>query len=67
MTQFAWDCIADFAGLRAVADTEDFVIGPTSQPSFINVAGIQLILGGRAPQTQSSPERWTEGMPLPTR
>jgi glycerol-3-phosphate dehydrogenase len=35
------DCIAEFAGLRAVADTEDFVIGPTSMPGFINVAGIQ--------------------------
>jgi glycerol-3-phosphate dehydrogenase len=37
----ARDCIAEFAGLRAVADTEDFVIGPSSQPGFINVAGIQ--------------------------
>ena len=35
------DCIAEFAGLRAVADTEDFVIGPTSKKGFINVAGIQ--------------------------
>ena len=35
------DCIAEFAGLRAVADTEDFVIGPTAQRGFINVAGIQ--------------------------
>ena len=35
------DCIAEFAGLRAVADGEDFVIGPTSLKGFINVAGIQ--------------------------
>ena len=35
------DCIAEFAGLRAVADGEDFIIGPTNQPGFINVAGIQ--------------------------
>ncbi len=35
------DCIAEFAGLRAVADGEDFIIGPTSLKGFINVAGIQ--------------------------
>jgi glycerol-3-phosphate dehydrogenase len=35
------DCIAEFAGLRAVAAGDDFVIGPTSVPGFINVAGIQ--------------------------
>jgi glycerol-3-phosphate dehydrogenase len=35
------DCIAEFAGLRAVAEGEDFIIGPTRQPRFINVAGIQ--------------------------
>ena len=35
------DCIAEFAGLRAVSDTDDFVIGPTSRKGFINVAGIQ--------------------------
>jgi glycerol-3-phosphate dehydrogenase len=35
------DCIAAFAGLRAAADTEDFVIEPTAQKGFINVAGIQ--------------------------
>lgn len=35
------DCIAQFAGLRAVSDTEDFIIGPTKQRGFINVAGIQ--------------------------
>jgi glycerol-3-phosphate dehydrogenase len=35
------DCIAQFAGLRAVSDTEDFIIGPTSRRGFINVAGIQ--------------------------
>ncbi len=37
----ARDCIAEFAGLRPVADGEDFIIGPTRQPGFINVAGIQ--------------------------
>jgi len=37
----ARDCIAEFAGLRAVANTEDFVIGPGDQPGFFNVAGIQ--------------------------
>ncbi|RJO67052.1 MAG: FAD/NAD(P)-binding oxidoreductase [Myxococcales bacterium] len=35
------DCIAEFAGLRAVSDTEDFIIGPTAKKGFINVAGIQ--------------------------
>lgn len=35
------DCIAEFAGLRAVADGEDFVIGATSVPGFVNVIGIQ--------------------------
>ncbi len=35
------DCIAEFAGLRPVADSEDFIIGPTSKRGFINVAGIQ--------------------------
>ncbi len=37
----ARDCIAEFAGLRAAADGEDFIIGPTAQKGFINVAGIQ--------------------------
>ena len=37
----ARDCIAEFAGVRAAADGEDFVIGPTAQAGFINVAGIQ--------------------------
>jgi glycerol-3-phosphate dehydrogenase len=37
----ARDCIAEFAGLRAVAAGEDFVIGPTAKRGFINVAGIQ--------------------------
>ncbi len=37
----ARDCIAEFAGLRAVADGEDFIIGTTSKKGFINVAGIQ--------------------------
>lgn len=35
------DCIAEFAGLRAVSSTNDFIIGPTSVPGFVNVAGIQ--------------------------
>ena len=35
------DCIAEFAGVRAVAGGEDFVIGPTRMKGFINVAGIQ--------------------------
>ena len=35
------DCIAEFAGLRAAADGEDFIIGPTSKHGFLNVAGIQ--------------------------
>ncbi|MEZ4716500.1 MAG: FAD-dependent oxidoreductase [Caldilineaceae bacterium] len=37
----ARDCIAEFAGLRAPADGEDFIIGPTDRRGFINVAGIQ--------------------------
>lgn len=37
----AKDCIAEFAGVRAVSDTNDFVIGPTELPGFVNVAGIQ--------------------------
>lgn len=35
------DCIAQFAGLRAVLEGEDFLIGPTRVPGFLNVAGIQ--------------------------
>ena len=35
------DCIAEFAGVRAVAPGNDFVIGPTAVPGFVNVAGIQ--------------------------
>ncbi len=35
------DVITEFAGLRAVSHTNDFVIGPTSVKGFINVAGIQ--------------------------
>lgn len=35
------DCIAEFAGLRAIADSEDFIIGTTNRKGFINVAGIQ--------------------------
>ena len=35
------DVIAQFAGMRAVLDTEDFLIGPSAAPGFLNVAGIQ--------------------------
>jgi glycerol-3-phosphate dehydrogenase len=35
------DIIAQFAGLRASADGEDFIIGPTARRGFINAAGIQ--------------------------
>jgi len=35
------DVIAQFAGLRASATGEDFIIGPTSKRGFINAAGIQ--------------------------
>jgi len=35
------DIIAQFAGVRAVLDTEDFLIGPTAAPGFLNAAGIQ--------------------------
>jgi len=35
------DTIAEFAGLRAVSSSNDFIIGPTSRRGFINVAGIQ--------------------------
>jgi glycerol-3-phosphate dehydrogenase len=37
----ARDTITEFAGLRAVSDSDDFVIGPGGPPGFINVAGIQ--------------------------
>jgi glycerol-3-phosphate dehydrogenase len=35
------DVIAQFAGLRAPATGEDFIIGPTTQRGFLNAAGIQ--------------------------
>jgi glycerol-3-phosphate dehydrogenase len=35
------DVIAEFAGVRAVADTDDFVLGTTARRGFINAAGIQ--------------------------
>ncbi|MCK5800861.1 MAG: NAD(P)/FAD-dependent oxidoreductase [Deltaproteobacteria bacterium] len=35
------DTITEFAGLRAVASGNDFIIGPTKVRGFINVAGIQ--------------------------
>ena len=33
--------IAEFAGLRAVSDSGDFIIGVSRVPGFLNVAGIQ--------------------------
>lgn len=35
------DVIAQFAGLRAPASGEDFIIGPTAQRGFLNASGIQ--------------------------
>jgi glycerol-3-phosphate dehydrogenase len=35
------DTITEFAGLRAVSNTNDFIIGPTRVKGFINAAGIQ--------------------------
>lgn len=35
------DCISEFAGVRAVARGNDFVIGQTAVPGFVNAAGIQ--------------------------
>lgn len=35
------DCIAEFAGLRAVADGEDFIVGASAVPGFVQAAGIQ--------------------------
>lgn len=35
------ETITEFAGLRAVSNTNDFIIGPTNIKGFINVAGIQ--------------------------
>ncbi|MFO7778106.1 MAG: NAD(P)/FAD-dependent oxidoreductase [Nitriliruptoraceae bacterium] len=35
------DIIAEFAGLRPVSDTEDFIVGPTERRGFLNAAGIQ--------------------------
>ena len=37
----ARDTITEFAGLRAVSNTNDFIIGTTRIKGFINVAGIQ--------------------------
>ncbi len=37
----AQDTIAEFAGLRAIASGDDFIVGPTAVPGFFNVAGIQ--------------------------
>ena len=34
-------CITEFAGLRAVSDTGDFVLGASKVPGFFNAAGIQ--------------------------
>jgi glycerol-3-phosphate dehydrogenase len=35
------DCIAEFAGLRAVVDGDDFIIEASPRKGFINCAGIQ--------------------------
>lgn len=35
------DCIAEFAGVRAVTTSEDFIIGPSAKQGFFQVAGIQ--------------------------
>ncbi len=35
------DIIAQFAGIRATIQGDDFLIGPTGAPGFFNVAGIQ--------------------------
>ncbi|MBW6454820.1 MAG: NAD(P)/FAD-dependent oxidoreductase [Trueperaceae bacterium] len=35
------DCIAEFAGLRAVSDTEEFVLGPSRVAGFVLAAGMQ--------------------------
>ncbi len=35
------DVIAQFAGLRAAADGEDFIIGPSGRRGLVNAAGIQ--------------------------
>ena len=35
------DCIAEFAGLRAVSDTEEFILGPSGVPGFVLAAGMQ--------------------------
>ena len=34
-------CITEFAGLRAVSDTGDFILGASRVPGFYNAAGIQ--------------------------
>ena len=34
-------CITEFAGLRAVSDTGDFILGASKIPGFFNAAGIQ--------------------------
>jgi glycerol-3-phosphate dehydrogenase len=35
------DCIAEFAGLRATIEGDDFIIAPSKQKGFINCVGIQ--------------------------
>ena len=34
-------CITEFAGVRAVSDTGDFILGDSKVPGFFNAAGIQ--------------------------
>jgi len=35
------DCIAEFAGLRAVSDSEEFILGPSRVAGFVLAAGMQ--------------------------
>jgi glycerol-3-phosphate dehydrogenase len=51
------DVIAEFAGNRAVLDTEDFLIGPTGRPGFLNAAGIQSPGTHRGPRHRRTPPR----------
>jgi glycerol-3-phosphate dehydrogenase len=60
------DCIAEFAGTRAVSDSGDFIIEPTSQKGFINVAGIQSpgLTAAPAIATMVADILRDEGLPL---
>lgn len=63
------DAITAFAGLRAVSDTNDFVIGPTRVRGFLNVAGIQSPGLTAAPAIAEHVEALLarEGLPLSPR